>query len=113
MAATKFRNIPFDTITIAISASDTADLVAAVSGFKILVWSLHVRTGDGTKSLTFKTGTTSLTGAMLGTSFDFDAVTTGECAQPVFETVVSEKFAVTASAAVAIAGFMTYSLAKE
>lgn len=114
MAAAKFRNIPFDLTSVAVSASDSADLVAAVTGKKIIVWSFHARTGDGTKSIKLQSGgSTDITGAMLGTTHDYDAVATGDCAIPVWETAVGEKLNMVCSAAVAVAGWLVYSTAKE
>src|SRR5688572_5523966 len=111
MAATKIRSVPTNLTHVAISASDSADLVAAVTGKKIIVWRMFVRTGDATKSLKFQSGaTTDLTGAMLGTSMDFHfmpagGMLDGTAGIPIFETVAGEKLNVVASAAVAIAGF--------
>lgn len=110
----KFRNIPFDITHAKISLSDSGDLVAASTGYKIIVWAFHVRSADGTKTLKVQSGaSTDLTGAMAGASIDADAICTGDCAIPVFETALSEKLNLVCSAAVGVAGWLSYSLAKE
>lgn len=114
MGSTKLRSIPIDLSTAVIALTDSGDLVAAVTGQKIIVWAVRLTNSDATKTLTFKSSTTALTGAMLFSAIDLAPTSgggndSGILAIPVFETVAGEKLAITASAACNIAGYVIYS----
>lgn len=110
----KLRCVPDDLTSVSVALSDSGDLVALVSGKRIIVWAYHLKTADAAKSIKFQSGgTTDLTGAMLGTDHNAEAIGTAQYAIPVLETAVGEKLNLVCSAAEAVGGFLIYSTAKE
>lgn len=119
MAAIKLRSIPLDLTMASIALTNSGDLVALVTGKKIIVWRLVFTVSDPTKTVKLQSGgSTDLTGAMLLSAVDLEAIPVaasgiGPCAIPVCETASGEKLNIVASSAVNISGWIVYSTADN
>ena len=114
MATTLARQIPTSSLTVApVNFAATADIVALVSAKKILVWELILFNSTTSSTLTFKSGTTALTGAMTFSSMFLSRLQNAkqgyETGVPLFETAAGEAFVGTLSAGSQISGQIIYS----
>lgn len=98
------------TTTVAISESTAADneIVAAVAGKKIIVTS-YVLVAGAAVAVTWKSGTTALSGAMSLAANGGISVDSGH-AEGVLKTATGEALNLALAGAVAVAGHLTYYL---
>lgn len=95
--------------TAVVSLADSGNIIAAVSGKKLVIWFLELTNSDPTKTVVFKSGTTALSGAELFDKGRWLPVVIRENTYPAFETAAGEAFVVTLSAAANLAGRVIYS----
>jgi hypothetical protein len=89
------------------STAATNDLVAAVTGKKIRVLSYVLNAAGGANTITFKSASTAISGAMdVGDNVSLVA----DCASGLFETAKGEALNLTQSGATLVAGHLTYVL---
>ena len=115
MATTSARKIPTSSLTVAsVALAASGDMVAAVTGKRILVWALFLTNADTTKTLILKSNTTALTGAMTFSQINLDrlgnSVEGYSSGVPLFETASGEALVATQSASVVMSGQIIYSL---
>lgn len=111
----KLRSVPFTVSTANVTLSDSGDLIAAVTGKILVIWSIRLHTNATTQTFKFQSaGTTDLTGTIPGTVLEFDAIPIhGDHAIPVFETASGGKLNLVCSAAATVGGYIIYSTADQ
>lgn len=98
-------NSPFLRAPIAVSSSGANNVLAAVTGkyYRIIAYTILV---DSTVAITFKSGSTSLSGAMNVTA----GIAQPEVLTGCMQTAVGEAFVMTLGGAVGVNGYVVYQL---
>lgn len=110
-------NRPFPTAILTSKVDDASGSfagVAAVANKKILVWGLLLTAPAG-HTLTFKSGSTALTGPLATTGLLLEPPSRGNSAggYPRFETAAGEAFNIVADSAVQVSGIVYYTTESE